>query len=127
MKPQDFYWEDILFSKYKEFGRNVAEGLDCYGLVLLCCNRAGTPLKDVIYETTHCNSEFVDSAKLKLNIKPLEGPQKGAIVQCYYNNELHSGYMVSKSQMLHMTYEGCRLTPVFAVSDAKFFEVINEN
>ena len=118
------YYEDLLFCKYKEFGREPATGLDCYGLVLICCKRAGTPLRDVIYESTHCQNDFVEAAKLQLNIQAIDEARQGAIVQCYYNNELHSGYMVSKTQMLHMTYDGCRLTPVCAIRGAKFYEVI---
>ncbi|MFA5657666.1 MAG: NlpC/P60 family protein [Oscillospiraceae bacterium] len=126
MKPADFKYEDLLACNYLDFGRDPQKGLDCYGLILECCKRAGTPLKDVVYETTKCASGFVDEAKLHVNIKEITKPRKGGLVQCYYNKHIHAGYMLNDVHMLHMTYDGVRITPVFAVADAKFYEVISE-
>ena len=39
------YYNDLLGAKYKPHGRGDG-GYDCYGLVLECCRRAGTPIKD---------------------------------------------------------------------------------
>lgn len=126
MKPADFNYEDLLVCPYLDFGRDPQKGLDCYGLIIECCKRAGTPLNDVVYETTKCASDFVDAAKLHVNIKEIAKPRRGALVQCYYNKHMHAGYMLNDVHMLHMTYDGVRITPVFAVADAKFYEVIPE-
>jgi cell wall-associated NlpC family hydrolase len=124
---KEIYYEDMLSAPYLDFGRDPQKGLDCYGLILECCKRAGTPLKDVVYETTKCQTEFVEAEKLHVNIKEIEKPRQGALVQCFYNGNLHTGYMINAVHMLHMTYEGCRITPVFAIPGAKFYEVLNEN
>lgn len=126
MKAADFVYEDLLECPYLDFGRDPKKGLDCYGLIIECCKRAGTPLKDVVYQTTKCESGFVDAAALHVNIREIEKPRKGALVQCYYNKHMHAGYMLNDVHMLHMTYEGVRITPVFAVADVKFYEVITE-
>ena len=121
---KEFYYEDMLSAPYVDFGRDPKTGLDCYGLIIECCKRAGTPLKDMYYETTKCKENFVEEQKLKMNIRQIDKARQGCLVQCYYNGNLHTGYMINNVHMLHMTYEGCRITPVFAISDAKFYEVL---
>ena len=126
MTPKEFLYEDLLESQYKDFGRDPKTGLDCYGLIIECCKRAETPLNDVVYETTKCKADFVDAAALHVNIKQIDKPRKGALVQCYYNKHMHAGYMLNDVHMIHMTYDGVRITPVFAVTDAKFYEVVEK-
>ena len=46
------YYNDLLGAKYKPHGRGDG-GYDCYGLVLECCRRAGTPLKDPFQKYEH--------------------------------------------------------------------------
>lgn len=121
---KDIFYEDLLVCEYKDFGRDPKTGLDCYGLIIECCKRAETPLKDMYYETTKCKEDFVEIQKLKMNIAPIKKARKGCLVQCYYNKNLHTGYMINDIQMLHMTFEGVRITPVFAIPTAKFYEVL---
>ena len=39
-------YDDLLNVPFKRFGRDKS-GFDCYGVVMECCKRAGTPLKDL--------------------------------------------------------------------------------
>lgn len=118
-------YEDLLIVPWKDKGRDL-EGLDCYGLVLELCQRAGTPLKDI------CDDGAIEEKELlryvqSLNVEEREYPEKGFIMQCVYDGRLHMGYLVNKKTVFHMTIDGARVTPLIAFRGIKFFEVINES
>lgn len=113
-------YDDLLAMPYKARGREI-DGMDCYGLVIECCRRNGQELKDIT-DTAHVPAgELLEYVK-GLNAKPCE-PETGCIVQCEYQNELHIGYLIDKRTMLHMTYNGARITPTIAIRGAKFYKV----
>ena len=113
-------YEDLLIVPWKENGRDET-GMDCYGIVLECCNRAGTPLYDIAYGNDAATlPEYIRS----LNVEELPYPVKGAVLQCTLDNELHVGYLIDKKNCLHMTYSGVRVTPISALKNKKYYEVI---
>ena len=116
----DLTYEDLLIVRYKENGRD-AEGMDCYGLVLECCNRAGTPLVDVVYGN---DAENLPEYIRAMNVAEIPYPVKGAVLQCTFEGELHIGYLIDKKTCLHMTYSGVRVTPIAALKNKRYFEVI---
>jgi len=113
-------YEDLLIVPYKENGRDD-EGMDCYGLVIECCERAGTPIPDIVYGN---NSETLPEYIRVLNVQEIGNPVKGSILQCTLDGELHIGYMIDKRTCLHMTYGGVRVTPIAALKNKRYFEVI---
>ena len=113
-------YEDLLIVKYKENGRDE-NGMDCYGLVLECCERAGTPIVDIVYGN---GSENLADYIRSMNVMEVSSPVKGAILQCTFDGDLHIGYMIDKRTCLHMTYGGVRVTPVSALKNKRYFEVI---
>ena len=118
-------YEDLLVVPWVDKGRTL-DGLDCYGIVLELCNRAGTPLKDI------CDDGVIEEKELQryvtsLNVEERDHPEKGFLIQCVYDGRLHMGYLVDKKTVVHMTIKGTRVTPVKLFPGAKFYEVINES
>ena len=116
-------YEDLLVVPWVDKGRTL-EGLDCYGIVLELCKRAGTPLKDI------CDDGVIEEKELSryvesLNVEERDHPEKGFLIQCVYDGRLHMGYLVNKKTVVHMTIDGARVTPVAAFRGVKYFEVIN--
>ena len=117
------YYNDLLGAKYKPHGRGDG-GFDCYGLVLECCKRAGTPIKDPFqkYEHLPIGSEMLYINDYN-NIKEINAPKTGAIAECKTGENLHVAYMVTPQLALHITQKGCRVTHIRALNPIRYYEV----
>ena len=118
------YYNDLLGAKYKPHGRGDG-GYDCYGLVLECCKRAGTPIKDPFqkYEHLPVGAELLYINDYN-NIKEINAPKTGAIAECKTGKNLHVAYMVTPQLALHTTQKGCRVTHIRALNPIRYYEVI---
>ena len=118
------YYNDLLSAKYKPHGRGDG-GYDCYGLVLECCKRAGTPLKHPFqkYEHLPVGAELLYINDYN-NIKEINAPKTGAIAECKTGDNLHVAYMVTPQLALHITQKGCRVTHIRALDPIRYYEVI---
>ena len=118
------YYNDLLGAKYKPHGRGDG-GYDCYGLVLECCKRAGTPIKDPFqkYEHLPVGAEMLYINDYN-NIKEINAPKTGAIAECKTGENLHVAYMVTPQLALHITQKGCRVTHIRALNTIRYYEVI---
>ena len=118
------YYEDLLTAKYKPHGRGDG-GYDCYGLVLECCRRAGTPLIDPFEKYVHlpvgAELPYINDYN---NIREISAPKAGAIAECRTGENLHVAYMVSNSLALHITERGARVTHIRALNPIRFYEVV---
>lgn len=103
------YYNDLLGAKYKPHGRGDG-GFDCYGLVLECCKRAGTPIKDPFqkYEHLPIGAELLYINDYN-NIKEINAPKTGAIAECKTGENLHVAYMVTPQLALHITQKAAVL------------------
>ncbi len=117
------YYTDLLNLPYKPHGRDTS-GMDCYGLVIECCKRAGTPLKDVYYKTDSVSKEKLAEYVPTLNVVEREFPKTGYIIQCTSGNNLHIGYLVDSTMAIHTTEKGVRLTPLNLLKNKKYYEVL---
>lgn len=119
-------YDDLLNLPYEDLGRfGQTKGIDCYGVVLELCKRNGTPLKDIVYPDSHVpNDKFGDYYR-NINAKqiPFEQVQKGDVLQCTYNGNLHLAFILSKETAIHATKKGVRISPLIAFSDKKYFRV----
>ena len=117
-------YDDLLGAAYKPHGRGDG-GYDCYGLVLECCRRAGTPLKDpfIKYEHLPVGAElpYINDYN---NIREINAPKAGAVVECKTGENLHVAYMVTSTLALHITQRGARVTHIRALNPIRFYEVI---
>jgi hypothetical protein len=115
-------YDDLLQVPYLDQGRSMVDGLDCYGLVLECFRRDGKELKDLALPVCSALARHVAS----LNVREVMEPAAGLGVQFMIDNRMHIGYMINKREILHMTEQGARKTPLIALSrwTPKYFEVI---
>ena len=118
-------WDDLLTVPYKAHGRDVA-GMDCYGLVLECCRRAGTPLKDIRYECDRVPADTLSFYTRAVNVRLIESAEGGAVVECEYARNLHVGYLIDKKTVLHMTAGGMRVSPLLALRNVRFYKVVKD-
>ncbi|MGP1459140.1 MAG: NlpC/P60 family protein [Treponema sp.] len=120
-------YDDLLNAPFKHRGRDK-NGFDCYGAVLECCRRAGTPLIDVFSDIKSLPAERVnDYIKNGLNVRRIDAPRVGAIVQSTYKGNAHVGYIVARAQVLHATFDnGVKIAPLAAFMNPTFYEVIDD-
>lgn len=120
-------YEDLLNIPFKKFGRDRS-GYDCYGLVMECCRRAGTPLRDLYGGIKDLSADRVnDYISGGLNVRQIETPRPGSLVYSIYRGNVHVGFMVSGSLVIHATEKGVRVSPVAALRPIAFYEVTDEN
>lgn len=116
-------YEDLLLVPFRDNGRDV-NGMDCYGFVIELCRRAGTPLRDIVYEGHEISKNALPDYAASLNVEERQFGEKGFVVQCTYNETLHIGYLIDKKTVVHMTRHGVRVTPVGLLENVKYFEVV---
>ena len=100
---------DLIGIPYKDHGRD-ASGYDCYGLAIEVSRRYGYKLNDVIYEdhSLTLSAENVPT----LNVYPIDTPREAAVLEMEYENNLHIGVCINKREFIHMTRNGCRVSPI---------------
>lgn len=121
-------YDDLLNIPFKKFGRDKS-GFDCYGVVMECCKRAGTPLKDLYGEIVDLPADGVnDYIRGGLNVRQIDTPKTGALVYSIYKGNVHVGYIVSRGLVLHATIDkGVKLSPLAALHPIAYYEVVNES
>lgn len=111
-------YDDLLAVPFLSGGRTL-DGLDCYGLVIECLRRDGKALKDLAAIPDGDLAEYVAS----VNVRPIQKPHTGCIVQFCGDAGLHVGYAITTRTVLHITYSGVRISPLVAFRNPKYFEV----
>ena len=121
-------YDDLLNIPYKPHGRSKEEGFDCYGLAVEMCRRAGTPLRD-LYDIDTLPTEFVnDYISGGVNVRKIDRPKIGGIVEFSRHGKLHVGYIVDRGKIIHATTDkGVRITPIEIMKPIAFYEVVNES
>lgn len=121
-------YDDLLNIPFKKFGRDKS-GFDCYGVVMECCKRAGTPLKDLYGEIVDLPADGVnDYIRGGLNVRQINTPKTGALFYSIYKGNVHVGYIVSRGLVLHATIDkGVKLSPLAALHPIAYYEVVNES
>lgn len=118
-------YDDLLSVPFLKGGR-TREGMDCYGVCIEMCRRCGKTLPDIdtygrIYSADiHGKDDFFSGY-----VRQADGPGARRIVE-YMNSsgETHVGFMLSDRLYIHATEGGVRVTPLIAVKNPKFYEVI---
>lgn len=121
-------YDDLLNVPFKKFGRDKS-GFDCYGVVMECCRRAGTPLRDLYGDIVDLPAESVtDYISGGLNVREISEPRTGALVYSIYHGNVHVGYIVERGLVLHATIDkGVKISPLAALRPIAYYEVVNES
>ena len=121
-------YDDLLNVPFKRHGRDK-NGFDCYGLVLECCRRAGTPLKDLYSDIADLPIDKVsDYISGGLNVRQITQAKVGALVYSVYKGNTHVVYIVERDKVIHATIDkGVRISPLKTFKPIAFYEVINES
>ena len=122
---------DLIGVPFVEFGRDIKNGLDCYGLAIEVERRLGKNLKDVALEKF--DREKVERTAPTLNVKKLRLDEisEGVILEFYglQDKRLHIAVALDKNIFIHATEnQGVRISS-FASSKtylklANVYEVI---
>lgn len=117
---------DLIGVPYKENGRNIAEGFDCYGLAIEVEKRMGKTLKDVIYNDH--NPNLVQKNENLINVikrTETDSFNIGDIVEIIMHGELHIGVIISDKTFIHATYnQGVRISLMANYPIKNIYEVI---
>src|SRR5574344_1811059 len=98
-------YDDLLNIPFKKFGRDKS-GYDCYGVVMECCQRAGTPLNDLYGGIVDLPADMVNgNISGGLNVKEIPAPKVAGRVYAIYKGNVHVGYIVSHGLVLHATID----------------------
>lgn len=121
-------YDDLLNIPFKKFGRDK-NGYDCYGVVMECCKRAGTPLRDLYGDIVDLPADSVNDYIIGgLNVREISAPKVGGLVYSIYKSNIHVGYIVSRGCVLHATIDkGVKISPLAALHPIAYYEAINES
>lgn len=121
-------YDDLLNVPFKKFGRDK-NGYDCYGVVMECCRRAGTPLKDLYGGIVDLPADGVnDYISGGLNVREIPAPKAGALAYSIYKGNVHVAYIVERNLVIHAIIDkGVRVSPLAAIRPIAYYEVINES
>ena len=102
---------DLIGVPFVEFGRDVQNGLDCYGLAIEVEKRMGKQLKDVVLEKF--DREKVVKTLPVLNVHKIKEIKEGAILEFYgkLDKRLHVAVALDKRTFIHATEnQGVRIS-----------------
>ena len=104
---------DLIGVPFVEFGRDIKNGLDCYGLAIEVERRLGKNLKDVALEKF--DREKVERTAPNLNVKKLRLDEisEGVILEFYglQDKRLHIAVALDKNIFIHATEnQGVRIS-----------------
>ena len=104
---------DLIGVPFVEFGRDIKNGLDCYGLAIEVERRLGKTLKDVALEKF--DRKKVERTAPNLNVKKLRLDEisEGVILEFYglQDKRLHIAVALDKKTFIHATEnQGVRIS-----------------
>lgn len=114
-------FSDMIGVPYKEGGRDLT-GFDCYGLTIFAARRRGKKLRD-INERSHA-PELVQEYAPTMNVEKISGPEKDAVIEMRYGNELHIGFCLDDKTFLHTTKtQGVRISRIGVIPVINFYRI----
>lgn len=114
---------DLIGIPYKEHGRNINEGFDCYGLAIEIEKRLGKELLDLNY--TYNDPKLSAEYAPTLNVRKTNEIKIGNLIEMTLNSELHIGIVISDSTYIHATRnQGVRISRIGALPYNALYEVL---
>ena len=117
-------YDDLLNAPYKHGGRGK-DGFDCYGLVMECCRRNGTPLRDFFKDIESLDADDVEGyVRRGLNVRKTDAPRPGCVVEMEYRGKAHVGFLAERGVIVHATFDrGVRTTHPACAKITAYYEV----
>ena len=112
----NLYINDLLEARFKNHGRSVKEGFDCYGLAIEVSRRLGHELYDLWYEKAcpETFSENVDTVCKRMSDKTIETTEQelGNLILFADENGrmVHIGVILEEGLFIHADIQGVRVT-----------------
>lgn len=117
---------DLIGVPYKDNGRSIEEGFDCYGLAIEVERRLGNELVDVVY-SDHA-LQLVEEHLPTLNVVKTDKIETGVLLQMTFFEELHIGVAIDEKIFIHATInQGVRISPIKCYKVNGIFKVVNKN
>jgi cell wall-associated NlpC family hydrolase len=89
---------------YKQHGRSIEEGLDCYGVVILIYKEQGIKIPDIYYPDTDIatNKRIMESLESTIPNKKLDKPEPYCIIEFTVLGEpSHVGIYIGNNEFIH--------------------------
>lgn len=118
-------YDDLLSVPFKKGGR-TKDGMDCYGVCIEMCRRCGKTLPDIATYGRIYSSNIPEKDELFSSyIRETPKPEPHCLVE-YLNagGEIHVGFLLDRGTYIHATEGGVRVTPLLAVKNPRFYEVV---
>lgn len=116
MKMPDLVIDDLVGVRFKNHGRSVEEGFDCYGLAIEISKRLGHELCDLWYERA-CPETFSDNVndickQMSSQVKETTSQKLGNLILFADENErmVHIGVILEEGLFIHADLGGVRVT-----------------
>lgn len=120
-------YDDLLRVPFKKFGRDK-NGLDCYGLVMEMCRRAGflmPEIKDMVRDVDDKKAEAFVSDFFLPYVRVSDKIRAGNILLCSFRGVTHVGYIIAHDKVLHATFDhGVCVSPVAIMRKIAIYEPI---
>ena len=112
----DLCINDLLGVRFKNHGRSIEEGFDCYGLAIEVSRRLGHELFDLWYEKScpETFSENVDVVCKRMSDKTVETNEQELGNLILFADEggrmIHVGVILEEGLFIHADLQGVRVT-----------------
>lgn len=122
---EEIKYDDLLSVPFKKGGRGT-DGMDCYGLCIEMCRRCGKTLPDFATDgAVNSGNDGERRGEFSQFVRQTSDAKVHGLVE-YLNqdNEIHIGFILDRQTYIHATTGGVRVTPLLALKNPKFYEVI---
>jgi cell wall-associated NlpC family hydrolase len=95
---------DLIGVKYKPHGRDLKDGLDCYGLAIVVLGREGINLPDVFYKDTNreTNNKIMRILENGISHEKIDAPEKNCIIELTVCGiPSHIGVYIGNGEFIH--------------------------
>lgn len=114
MSMNELVIDDLLGVRFKNHGRSIEEGFDCYGLAIEVSRRLGHELYDLWYKksSTETFSENYEEMckKMSSKIEETSVQELGNLILFAENGRMtHIGVILEENIFIHADYQGVRV------------------
>lgn len=107
-------FSDLIGVRFRNHGRSVSEGFDCYGLAIEVSRRYGHELIDLWYKLSDSDTFAINAggmiARMSDRVERTDGQEQGNLVVFFEGGRMvHIGVLVDEDRMIHCDRYGVRI------------------